>query len=415
MFHNKLSRLKALRHMFLCLLSLFVILAGVNYISCDFVQAESVSNQQTADVKLNKMGSVITTPPIYDEATGYYVQTITELNTEYDANTHCNVTTRKITTMYYLFDNGAYIFMSQSERTEILSSIPVSSESPMPSASAFPYQTATPAPTVIPSPAVTIAPTSTPVSFTMSTNEMKLTVSRKSDKKAKLVWKEVDDASGYYIYRSLKEKSGFKRVKTVEDPFCTTTTLGGLSKNKVYYFKITAYQVIDGIVKESKLNDPVQVSTITVKKITQKLKKLEKLFPDGRYWNHAGYKVSKGQKVYGFVTDTPCNHSRYSSHVAPTCNYYLGTDHVLGYQCSGYASLLSDKIFGKSKSKKHMSFKKAKVGDVVRYNGHSVFITEKHTDYIVVTECNYGNTCVIKWGRKIAKSKLNGAVYRTRY
>ena len=40
---------------------------------------------------------------------------------------------------------------------------------------------------------------------------------------------------------------------------------------------------------------------------------------------------------------------------------------------------------------------------------------EKHVGYIIVAEANYGHTCMIKWGRKISKSALNGATYYTRY
>ena len=53
--------------------------------------------------------------------------------------------------------------------------------------------------------------------------------------------------------------------------------------------------------------------------------------------------------------------------------------------------------------------------DVVRYSGHSVIITEKHGGYVVVGECNYGNTCLIKWGRKVSSAELAGAVYSRRY
>ena len=98
----------------------------------------------------------------------------------------------------------------------------------------------------------------------------------------------------------------------------------------------------------------------------------------------------------GITTKYPCNHNGSQNGIASTCNYYHGRDNVLGYQCWGYASLLSDKLFGKAKIKSHNSFNKAKVGDHVRYGGHSVLIIAKHKDYIEVTECNIGNTCIIK-------------------
>lgn len=400
MLFDKMNCRKCFRRIITTLLCLTIIMADIYLPS--YVKAASSSD-------LTSLGSTVSTPPVYDETTGYYVQTITEVNTQFNPAINCNVTTRIVTTMYYLYDSGAYRLVSKSEQSEIISSIPVNDPA---FPTAYPQQTAMPSPADSPTPAV---PTATPVPFTMRTSPMKLKVSRSSDKKAKLTWKTVNNADGYTIYRSTKEKGDFKKVKTILDPERTTYISGGLSKNKVYYYIITAYQTMGSVICETELNTPVQVSTITVKKISQKLNKLKKKFPDGKYWNHVGCKVSAGQDVSGFVTDKPCNHNGYANGVAPSCNYYLGTDGVLGYQCSGYASLLSDKIFSKTKYKKHTSFKKSKVGDVVRYSGHSVLITEKHSDYIVVTECNYGNTCIIKWGRKIAKSKLSGAVYHTRY
>lgn len=77
---------------------------------------------------------------------------------------------------------------------------------------------------------------------------------------------------------------------------------------------------------------------------------------------------------------------------------------------------MSDLIFGRNaKIKNFKSFAKSKMGDVIRYSGHSVIIVEKHKNYIVAGECNYGNTCIIKWGRKIYKSELKNATYSTRY
>ena len=76
----------------------------------------------------------------------------------------------------------------------------------------------------------------------------------------------------------------------------------------------------------------------------------------------------------------------------------------------------NDLLYGRSaKIKNFTSYAKCKPGDVVRYSGHSVIITEKHGGYVVVGECNYGNTCLIKWGRKVSSAELAGAVYSRRY
>ena len=77
---------------------------------------------------------------------------------------------------------------------------------------------------------------------------------------------------------------------------------------------------------------------------------------------------------------------------------------------------MSDLVYGETaKIKNFRSFDKCRMGDVIRYSGHSVFVTEKHKDYIVVGECNYGDTCMILWGRRIYRNELKGALYSSRY
>ena len=54
-------------------------------------------------------------------------------------------------------------------------------------------------------------------------------------------------------------------------------------------------------------------------------------------------------------------------------------------------------------------------GDIIRFEGHSVIVVEKHDDYVIIAEGNYAGT--IKWGRKLTKTGIeNSAKYvLTRY
>lgn len=54
-------------------------------------------------------------------------------------------------------------------------------------------------------------------------------------------------------------------------------------------------------------------------------------------------------------------------------------------------------------------------GDIIRFDGHSVIIVEKHDDYVTIAEGNYGGK--VKWGRKLTKTGIeNSAKYvLTRY
>lgn len=55
---------------------------------------------------------------------------------------------------------------------------------------------------------------------------------------AKLTWKKVKGAKGYYVYCSTKKNSGYKKVATVKN---TRATIKKLALGKTYYFKVKAY------------------------------------------------------------------------------------------------------------------------------------------------------------------------------
>ncbi len=142
----------------------------------------------------------------------------------------------------------------------------------------------------------------------------------------------------------------------------------------------------------------------------KKIIELQKEFPSGTYWNHAG-SMQDGNSV----TNTPCNHSKDGELY---CNSYHGNSDnaydkkMTSVQCLGFASMLSDKVFGTdAEATRFENYDDIRIGDQARINNnsHTVFIIDKTDDYVVVAECNADyKTCIINWGRKIPREKLKG-------
>ncbi len=145
--------------------------------------------------------------------------------------------------------------------------------------------------------------------------------------------------------------------------------------------------------------------------VETRLQMLKSYFPDGRYWNHAGYDISGlSQSEYCLITTAKkcVHHSAY----ATSCNHYQGLSKSFfryrdDCQCLAFASLVSDLLYGKSTPiTEHRSFDQIKVGDQVRFvkAAHSVIVIGKQANSVTVLECNYKNNCRIDWGRKISAS-----------
>ena len=157
----------------------------------------------------------------------------------------------------------------------------------------------------------------------------------------------------------------------------------------------------------------IEYSKTWEEEFNNKIAKLQQKYPKGYYWNHAGNGKNLG------VTTTPCDHKNgkcycnvYDSKSTKACGFKVGR------QCAGFASLLSDEVFGKDAPVRiFYNYDEIRVGDQARINNnsHTVFIIEKTDDYVVVAECNADyKTCVINWGRKIPRSGLKG-FYITRW
>ena len=100
-------------------------------------------------------------------------------------------------------------------------------------------------------------------------------VSSNTTTSVKLSWKKVSKANGYYIYRSTKKTSGFKKIKTITKGSTVTFTNKKLSAGKTYYYRVIAYQNYNGKKCESSYS---QITACTKPKVPKKvtLKKASK-------------------------------------------------------------------------------------------------------------------------------------------
>lgn len=159
--------------------------------------------------------------------------------------------------------------------------------------------------------------------------------------------------------------------------------------------------------------------------IRQKLAALQKRFPSGKYWNHRSAGITDGRESWETVTNTPCNHAANGIYY---CNTYYGVSSVpvigdtCSWQCLGFASMLSDQLFGKNAPvRTFRDFDQLQIGDQIRLLSaeHSMVVIEKSRDSIAVAEVNADySSCRISWGRRLSRRELEnsgGALYITRY
>lgn len=145
--------------------------------------------------------------------------------------------------------------------------------------------------------------------------------------------------------------------------------------------------------------------------LEEKLEIFMEIFPNGTYWNNVGYNGEGSD--YLNISNTPCHHREFQDY----CNNYMGKTAELfpwgrNIQCLGFASMLSDFLFGKdAEIEEFYDWKELKVGDHVRINSdtefHSMIIIEITDDYVKVAECNNNfQQCMIRWGREIQINTL---------
>lgn len=141
--------------------------------------------------------------------------------------------------------------------------------------------------------------------------------------------------------------------------------------------------------------------------ISARIEALKVKFPHDAYWNHVG---SASDMVDGY-TMSPCTlHKVDGIHIEGTngctCNHFVNQKHGgKTTQCMGFAYKLGYDVFGDTTwtRKTENPVANVRVGDILRLNNdtHSVFVTAKNGNFVVVGEANYPNSCKISWGRTI--------------
>lgn len=154
-----------------------------------------------------------------------------------------------------------------------------------------------------------------------------------------------------------------------------------------------------------------------IKLFNYKMIELQDIFPSGMYWNHMGKDQTNPEETNNIysVTDIPCNHYQNGEIY---CNAHYGkSDELYPYkstcsQCRGFASLLSDIVFGPDAPVRYFeNYDELRIGDQARIDNdyHTVFIVDKTDEYVIVAECNSDlETCKICWGRKILRENMDG-------
>ena len=83
----------------------------------------------------------------------------------------------------------------------------------------------------------------------------------------------------------------------------------------------------------------------------------------------------------------------------------------------GFAFKIGNELFGSNVRywQKFYDFDQVKIGDYIRYGGHSVIVIGKDDTGVNVVECNFDHQCGIRWDRFIPRNTLESqnAEYRT--
>lgn len=156
--------------------------------------------------------------------------------------------------------------------------------------------------------------------------------------------------------------------------------------------------------------------------IKEKLSALREQFPEGKYWNHMGQDIPFDQETPFSVTDIPCEHTMYGELY---CNRYNGKklelfpEYAYLDQCLGFASFLSDHVFGKDASfYVFYDLDQLQVGDEIRLHEyeHSMFITDMKDGLVTVAEVNENyEDCQISWSRQIDLEELRELSWDSEY
>lgn len=148
---------------------------------------------------------------------------------------------------------------------------------------------------------------------------------------------------------------------------------------------------------------------------TMTLAQLQSKFPKGKYWNHT---IGGSNNPDGY-TSTACKHHSGTPPCSHTeckdgggCCYYgqCGCNsYANSVQCMGFAYKLGYDAFGSNPRNwtKAYNLNSLKAGDIIRYGGHSIFVTAVSGSTITFGDCNFKGTCQIRWNETTTKSAIS--------
>ena len=78
----------------------------------------------------------------------------------------------------------------------------------------------------------------------------------------KILWNEIPDSSGYFVYRSTTKNGEFKKIKTINKSYDVYCYDSNVKDGKLYYYKVVAYK------QDGKNKYPILESDIIAKRKT---------------------------------------------------------------------------------------------------------------------------------------------------
>ena len=196
--------------------------------------------------------------------------------------------------------------------------------------------------------------------------------------------------------------------------------------NSQLWYAVTAFET-EGYLYAESLYRVEEDGSISSKNMFEeyaewKFSYLQERLPEGHYWNHMGRNdISYGEETPFVTTETPCVHRSYGELY---CNFYNGMTKQLFStntlcECLGFASLLSDHVFGKKLPLHTFQDEKLlRVGDHIRLDEyeHSMIVKEIHEDYLVVAEVNANyEDCLISWSTQLTWDRLRNLSWDSRF
>lgn len=149
------------------------------------------------------------------------------------------------------------------------------------------------------------------------TTVMSVTV-RAGSSRVRLNWTKAENASGYYIYSRTATQASYKKVATIVGGDVTEYTDKSLTNGTRYYYRMSAYCLVNGVEVEGDLSSAISVTPASVSATSKTAKK---------YSTKTKFKASPAYKTYK-KTKAALNYSK--SFAIPG----IKTTNVGGFSCT---------------------------------------------------------------------------------